>query len=465
MHEAGSVETAGRKGLWERFIQALTRTSLTAGLPQRVADLVRKKDRESEHLLILVQLILVGTLAALYLTAPRPADATGGLAAPVPLALLAYLGLTVFRGLRVRKAPLSGSGVALSIIADMALLFGVIWLFHITYRQPPAFSLKAPTFIYVFVFIAIRALRFDFRYVLVAGVVAAVGWTIVTLAAVSLSEEGTITRNFSDYLLSNRILIGAEFEKIFAVLAVTVIVALSAYRAERTLVAAVREEAANRELGRFFSHGVAEQIASADQAVKAGVAMERDAAILFLDIRGFTPFSMSVPPAQVVALLTQFHARIVPVVHAHNGVVDKFLGDGVMITFGAVKASERPAADALRALEAILVESEYWREGLRASGFSTPLTVNAAAAAGRVVFAAIGDEDRLEYTVIGEAVNLAAKLEKHNKVEASLALVPWDMFVRAVSQGFTAHNTPVRKGNATVAGASVPVDLAIWRAA
>jgi len=464
MNDAGSAETASRKGLAEQLFQVLTRTSLTAGLPKRVADLVREKDRESEHLLILVQLILVGTLAALYLIAPRPADAMGGFAAPVPLALVTYVCLTLFRGLRVRKAPLTGSGVALSIVADMMLLFGVIWLFHITYGQPPAFSLKAPTFIYVFVFIAIRALRFDFRYVLITGIAAAVGWMIVTLAAVRLSDDGAITRSFTDYLLSNRILIGAEFEKIFAVLAVTVIVALSTYRAERTLVAAVREETANRELGRFFSHGVAEQIASADQAVKAGVATECDAAILFLDIRGFTSFSMSVPPSEVVALLTQFHARMVPIVRAHNGVVDKFLGDGVMLTFGAVKSSDRAAADALRALEAIISEAARWHDELRASGFSMPLTVNAAAAAGRVVFAAIGDEDRLEYTVIGEAVNLAAKLEKHNKVEASLALVPWDMYERAVSQGYVAGNTPVRKQSAAVAGTTVPVDLAIWRA-
>ena len=444
------------------LLRSLTRSSFTEGLPERVALLVRAKDRESEQLLCVVQLALAATLAGLYAVAPRPSDAGMGLVEPVPLALAAYFALTLLRMWYVRRAPLSGWAVSLSILADMALLFGLIWSFHWDYRQPAAFSLKAPTFLYAFVFVAIRSLRFDFRAVLTAGLVAAAGWLLMTLAALNASPAGTVTRSFSEYLLSNRILIGAEFDKIFALVSVAVVLSIAAYRAERTLVAAVRVETANREIGKFLSRGVAVSIANADEEVRPGTVSSREAAIIFLDIRGFTRFSMSVPPEAVVMALTSFHARIVPIVRAHNGVIDKFLGDGVMITFGAVEPSDRAVADALRALEALIEASRSWERALTGTGISAPLVANAALASGRIVFAALGDSNRLEYTVIGEAVNLAAKLEKHNKAEGSRAVASYVALERAREQGYAPHPLPEIRTGRAVAGVSGTIDLAVW---
>lgn len=446
------------------LLHALTRSSSTGGLPLRVAEIVRKKDRESEQLLCRVQLLLAGTLSGLYALAPRPNDATMTILSPVPIALAVYAGLILVRSAYVRKAALPSWAVGLSIIADMALLLGLIWSFHWAYGQPAAFSLKAPTFVYVFVFVVIRALRFDFRYVLMAGFAAAAGWLALTLSALAVSQPGTVTRSFSEYILSNRILLGAEFDKIFAIAVVTTVLSVAAWRAERTLVAAVREETANREVGRFLSRGVAEQIARADREVVAGTAMERNAAIMFLDIRGFTGFSVSVPPGEVVAMLTSFHARIVPIVRAHDGVVDKFLGDGVMITFGGVEASDKAAANALRALDALLAAAASWQQEVVLRMGVKPLHVNAAVASGSVVFATVGDLSRLEYTVIGEAVNLAAKLEKHNKAENSVAVTTVETLTRAIEQGYTPSQAPQLRTGATVAGVSGTLDLAVWRA-
>ena len=239
----------------------------------------------------------------------------------------------------------------------------------------------------------------------------------------------------------------------------TGILALVARRAEQTLVAAVSQEAAVREISRFLSRGVADQISQSDQVVEAGQAVERQAAIMFLDIRGFTGFSMKHPPAEVVAMLTGFHARVVPVIRANGGVVDKFLGDGVMATFGAVMASKTAAADALRALDQIIDETEAWKGTLQALDIDEPLRVNGAVAAGTVVFAAVGDENRLEYTVIGEAVNLAAKLEKHNKIAGSLALVPQATFALAKSQGFLPKHDFSERPQSQVAGVTGTIDL------
>lgn len=429
-------------------------------LPLRVSELVSRRDRQSEHLLCAVQLLLAATLACLYTIAPKPPDASMTHLAPAALAL--YVILIVFRIWVIAKRPLPRCAVAFSIVLDMMLLLWLIWSFHWTYGQPAAFSLKAPTFVYIFVFIAVRALRFDYRYVLMAGFAAASGWILLTAAAVFNSPPGTITHNFSSYILANRILIGAEFDKIFAIACVTSILGLTTWRAEKTLVQAVREQVANREISRFLSHGIADQIANSATEIEAGEATERLAAIMFLDIRGFTRIAMSVPPKALVDILTSFHARVVPIVHAHDGVVDKFLGDGVMITFGASRPSDRPVANALWALEELLGAFSEWQTDVEQHGLAAKLRVNAAVASGRVVFAALGDTHRLEYTVIGEAVNLAAKLEKQNKVESTLALSTLETFDLARAQGFApALQSEIRMGVGT-AGVDGMIDLVCW---
>jgi adenylate cyclase len=446
-------------------LSVLSTPAGAAELPKRVKDLIRAQEAASERLIGWAQLGLVAIFGALYLVAPRPADAGMAMLAPVPIALTGYLAFTLLRLRLAYRDALTGWLLILSILVDIVLLLGLIWSFHVQYGQPLAFSLKVPTFIYIFVFIALRALRFDHRYVLAAGAFAALGWLAVVGLAIGGSSADAITRNFVAYLTSNRILIGAEIDKVVTILMVTGLLTIAARRAQHTLVTAVREETGGREIRRFLSGGVAEAITRAETEVEAGQAAGRHAAIMMLDIRGFTRFSTSVPPAEVVRMLTGFHARAVPLIRRHGGVVDKFLGDGVMATFGAVTPSPTAAADALRALDAIMAEALAWRADLTGMGLAMPLEVNGSVAAGPVVFATIGDAERLEYTVIGEAANLAAKLEKHNKAEGTRALTTWQTYELACVQGYVAAPAPERRLSSKVAGAAEPVDLAVMAAA
>ena len=433
-------------------------------IPRRVHKLILEQEARSERLISWVQLMLVGTFSALFAIAPRPADAPMSMVEPVPIALAAYALFTLGRLALSYRGFMPGWLLVASILLDTALLIGLIWSFHIQYGQPAAFSLKVPTFLYIFVFVALRALRFDHRFVLSAGLFAAAGWIILLLFALSDSPPEAVTRNFVTYMTSNAILLGAEFDKIFTVLLMTAILTLAVWRARKTLLTAVREQAAGREMRRFLSEGVAEAITGSETMLKAGEAAERNAAIVMLDIRGFTRFSTTVTPKQVVAMLTSFHARIVPIVEAHGGVVDKFLGDGVMVTFGAVAPSKSAAADALSALEAIMDEAGEWSASQTSGHNGGALEVNGAAVAGPVVFATLGNADRLEYTVIGEAVNLAAKLEKHNKVEGTRALVPAATFEAALAAGYRPSSAVERRVARRIIGAPEPLDLVALRA-
>lgn len=428
-------------------------------LPERVRVLIRAREDNSERLIGWAQLGLVLTFAALFFLAPRPVDAGMPMFEPVPVALAVYALFTVLRLALAYRGRLPAGILVASILIDTALLMTLIWSFHAQYGQPAAFSLKVPTFVYVFVFIALRGLRFDYRYVLLTGVSFALGWLAILVAAIRTDGTGTITRNFGQYLTGNRILIGAEFDKVMAILLVTLLLVATVRRARAMLVLATREEAAGKEIRRFLSGGVAEAIATSDRLVEAGEAVEREAAIVMIDIRGFTRLAAMVPPQRLVEMLTGFHARIVPLIEAHNGVIDKFLGDGVMITFGAVRPSTTASADALRALDAMIAEAVRWRAEVSTTGDGQGLDVNGAAASGKVVFATLGSGGRLEFTVIGEAVNLAAKLEKHNKVEGSRALTTGDCLRQAIEQGYVAPDGCRLIKAAAVGGVGAPLDL------
>ena len=180
--------------------------------------------------------------------------------------------------------------------------------------------------------------------------------------------------------------------------------------------------------------------------------------MLVVDLRGFTPLSARLSPPQVMALLADYQGRMVAAIRRHGGSVDKFLGDGILASFGAVRASATFAADAARAVEAVVEEAAAWAEARRADA-EEPLAVGVALASGRVMFGCVGDHDRLEYTVIGEAVNLAAKLEKHGKAEAASALLPAETLALAEAQGFRPSLPWRRRAARTVAGVPGPVDL------
>ena len=349
----------------------------------------------------------------------------------------------------------------LSIIVDIGLLLGMIWTFHRQYQQPATFYLKSPTLLYVFIFISLRALRFEARYVVAAGIFAAVGWVLLAVYATWASGGfEQVTRDYVSYMTSNSILIGAELDKVITILTVTVILAVAITRARDLLVSTVVEGAAAHDLSRFFAPEVARQITSAEQAVAVGQGQVREAAILNTDIRGFTGIAAQIEPNELMQLLAEYQSRLVPIIERNGGSIDKFMGDGIMATFGAVEPSGHYAADALRAAEQIAAEVGSWKQGA-ALAEKQVLAVGAAVATGRVVFGAVGYENRLEYTVIGEAVNRCAKLEKHTKTVPAGALCTAEAHRIAVDQGYRpAQPQPVLK-DCRVEGLAEPIDIVV----
>lgn len=403
-------------------------------LPRRIVQSIERQDHASEVLAKLIQLAVVSIMAVLYLASPKT-DA-GTAFSPVPYALSIYIVLNVIGLFWALRWGLKDWAVYGSICIDMTLLMVLIWSFHIQYEQPASFYLKAPTILYAFIFIAIRAMRYQARFVVAAGVLASLGWMAMVIYVISIDPENTmITRNYVEYLTSNSVLIGAELDKIITILLVTAILALALRRGYALLVNAIRDQQAAQELSRFFDASVASQITTADQSIAAGEGATREAAVLNIDIRGFTTMASTMPANEVMGILTAYQGQLVPIIQAHGGTIDKFLGDGIMATFGALAPSDTYAADSLRAVDEIIANVLTWSEIPELARFE-PHAINAAVAGGPISVGAVGDEKRLEFTVIGPAVNLSAKLEKHNKVPGTRALTTAEFLETARAQGY-----------------------------
>ena len=422
-------------------------------LPDRIRAAIQHEQDRGEILIGWMQAGVVAMFAMLYAISPKTFSRSVTFE-PVPWALAAYALFTLARLALAYRTRLPGWFLALSVVVDMALLLGLIWTFHLQYMQPPSFYLKAPTVLYLFLFIALRALRFEARYVLLAGGVAALGW--LAMVGYAVSDGSSVTRNYVQDLTSNSVLLGAEFDKVVSILVVTGILAVALTRARGLLERAVAEGVAAQDLSRFFAPEVARRIRLSEQAIQAGEGQVRDAAVLFLDIRGFTSIAASMPPSAVMRLLAEYQARLVPLIRAQGGSIDKFLGDGILASFGAATPSATYAADGLRALQAAIGAVAAWNDE-RAHAGKTSVVVNGAVACGRILFGALGDATQLEYTVIGDTVNLAAKLEKHNKAAGAAALTTAECYDLACRQGFQGGGRPLN--GERVAGLDTPVDL------
>jgi len=140
----------------------------------------------------------------------------------------------------------------------------------------------------------------------------------------------------------------------------------------------------------------------------------RDVTVLFCDMRGFTTLAERLPPEEVVLLLNQFYTLMIDTTFKHGGSPEKFLGDGVMAIFGAPIAHGDHACQAVRAALAMRAGVAEL-SGKRVLEGKAPVTVGIGLSAGEVVAGTVGTEDKMEYTVVGDSVNLAARLESEAK--------------------------------------------------
>jgi len=417
--------------MWERLSNFVFGERPQAHLPERVRRAIVDLQVNSEILIGWAQLCLVLFFLLLYSVAPKTSEGTDFM--PVPWVLGAYLVFTVGRLYAAYRCTLPPWFLMISVVIDMVLLMGLIWSFHLQYEQPPSFYLKAPTLLYVFIFISLRALRFDPKYVVAAGLAGAGGWLFLLWYAVFGENriQDLTTRDYILYMTSNRVLIGAEIDKILSILVVTAILAIALVRAQRVLIREVADSTAAQELSRFVSPEIASRITTADHAMQPGDGETKVASVLFSDIEGFSTISEKLAPDELVRMLNEYFAATSAVIDRFGGAINQFQGDAMLVTFNTLTPDPDHAASAVRTALGIqrIAEERLFCGHIR---LRTRCGVNT----GEIVSGAIGTKERLLYTVHGDEVNIAARLEQLNKNFGTYVLVT-EQTAQAAGSGFS----------------------------
>ena len=261
-----------------------------------------------------------------------------------------------------------------------------------------------------FVFILLSTLRLDFGLSLWTGAVAAVEQFLLAAWLIPLEPFSTVPEHAAIY----------HFSRSVVLLAAGVVAGIVAGSLRRQFEKSVQATAARDRITNMFGQHVSPAVVDRLLAQQSDPPSEmREVCVLFLDIRGFTAQTRKRPADETVALLNDFFAAMIEIVDHNNGIINKFLGDGFLAIFGAPLEDPKAAANALAAAHGMLEAVDRWNKARPQS----PLRIGIGIHLGEAVTGTVGSPQRKEYTVIGDTVNLAARLEQLTKETGSQLLV------------------------------------------
>ncbi|MGI9417349.1 MAG: adenylate/guanylate cyclase domain-containing protein [Geminicoccaceae bacterium] len=326
-------------------------------------------------------------------------------------------------------AILDGVLIAITLLMPNPLL---------TEPYPPGLILRYANIIFVFVLLAGAALSYNPGLVLCTGFSSMIVWrTGVWLLAsrpAAITSADLAWANADSNAATMDLLLDPEFihlnmqnKKVFVVLLVTILLAAVVWRARRLVRSQVTIERARTNLARYFSPNLVEELAGQDQPL--GAVRRQSVAVLFADIQGFTSLSETLAPEKVVDLLRGFHERMETAVFAHDGTLDKYMGDGLMATFGTPNPGDRDATNALLAARRMFTELSSLNAA-RAAEAEQPIRLSIGLHYGPVVQGDIGGGRRLEFTVLGDTVNVASRLEAMTRELGTFLVVSSEMVDR-----------------------------------
>ena len=329
--------------------------------------------------------------------------------------------------------------------------------------------LRQPSFLYVLTIPALAMLSFRPLLVLWSGIVLAAVWAFGTWqiarapgAIVGMADLGTGAPDgvyLQRYFLPAYVHPDDAVVRIFVLLLLVAILAYAAARA-RNLVHEQAEAARQRaNLARYVAPSMVERLARSDNPLAP--VRSQDAGVLFADIRGFTALAERLGPAGAMALLRDFHARMASCVFAHDGTLDKFIGDGLMATFGTPEAAPDDARRALECGRAMLAAMAGWNRERTAAG-APPLAIGIGIHYGPVIMGDIGGAQRFEFAVIGDTVNVANRLEELTR-DLGTPLLASDAVVAAARATGADVNGLAPAGEHLLRGRAAP--LLLWAAA
>lgn len=179
---------------------------------------------------------------------------------------------------------------------------------------------------------------------------------------------------------------------------------------------------------KYLSADVAQNVVQNIDNIELGGKKE-DVTILFADIRNFTSISENMDASLTSSILNEYFSAMVPIIERHNGILNKFMGDAILAIFGSPKKSDNHALDAVRCGYNMLKKVKQLREKWIEEG-KPEIEIGIGMSSGEAFIGNIGSQNRLEYTVIGDTVNTASRIENYNKVYRTNFLISGQTYER-----------------------------------
>ena len=402
--------------------------------------LVSERERASLQALIgAVLLLIIGALNAIHVVTANTLPALNAALLVVSSVIVYELAMRQLfnRYLRQdRQLPLAIRYLNVAIETS----FPTILLAAFVHVMQADVALTSATVLAYFFFIILSALSLDFRLSVFGGVVAAAGYVALVLI---FREQlpfgpGQSPESKVGYIMRPVILLLGG-----------VTAGLVAARIRSGILRSLHAAEERRRIVQMFGQHVSPAVVNQLLAQPTGLQTElRDVCILVLDIRNFTAFAETTAPDSIVNYLNQLWGKAVEIVNRHHGVVNKFLGDGFMAVFGAPLVMGNHCQNAINAARELVAEIK------RATDASEipPTQIGIGLHSGEALVGNIGSTERREYTVIGDVVNVAFRIEQLNKELNSSFLVSESVqeTVGELEGVESSASVPIRGRNATV---------------
>jgi class 3 adenylate cyclase len=419
-----------------------------------------------------LRLAIIGRTAALvllgiWLVGSRAKDPSRALDYLLLLLIFAALGLAHYALIATRFDKRWVKYVFITLdIAIVSALVATQPLFETAAELPPVMMFRAPIFPFYFIILGIAAFSFSPGMVLWTGIAGALGWLSAFVHSASGVEGALKLNTFPPRPTAQEVTavlldpnfggLTSRIQESVALVVVAILIAVVMWRARTTLMRQLEAERDRATLSGIFGRFVPQAIVNAMIAGRGALApVEREATVLFADIAGFTGMTERAGAARTVEILNAYFDEVTRIIGAHNGIVTQFQGDAVLATFNVPvedAGHARNAFEAARAILACVAEREFAGERIRVRiGINT----------GSLVAGNVGGGGRQSYTVHGDAVNLAARLEALCKEhgtslllsattakalpEAKLVAVG-DIAVRGLADPVTVFSIPAQRG-------------------
>jgi adenylate cyclase len=391
-------------------------------------EILRSERLRMRVLAIILAILLVATTAAAYFTTDFGHRLfRGGIEPWVPAAAIGpflvfeLVALGILHWRMSHKLDFPTLARFANVLIETSLPGVVIYVLARRSVEPQLVFGFWPPLLY-FLFILLSTLRLDFWLSLWTGTVAAIEQIALAMWLLPLSSSAELPVFDLEYHLGRSIVLA-----IGGIVAGLVAVRLRRQFARMMAAAAARDRVTNL-FGQHVSPAVVDKLlaASADPPSET-----RTVCVLFLDIRGFTAMTRLRPAAETVALLNDFFAEMVAIVDRHHGIINKFLGDGFLALFGAPIADPAAARQAITAAKEMLDAVDRWNEVRPKQSLRVGIGIHS----GEAVTGTVGSPQRKEYTVIGDTVNLAARLEQLTKETGARLLVSEALGALAAESG------------------------------